>query len=163
MWSCSRSQGQPCGERRSAMISSKSFMADLDFLNLIISKDHEVIAMNDFALRHLLEADRLGGDGDHATGEFRSVQIANSNHFAGIEISFAAGDPGREQTFAFLTKSASGAIIEIKGTFGMVKESNPAFAAGEAFFIGDKERPDLFAPNELFQDGRVFSGSNDQR
>lgn len=89
-------------------------MPDFDFLNLIIAlKNYQVVPMNHLSFWHLFEAYDFRRDGDHAAGEFGSVEITDSNYVAGLESPFVTSNTGREKALAFLAKSAFRAIIDI--------------------------------------------------
>src|SRR5690349_19634241 len=124
MWFCSRSQGHPCGERKSAMIFKRSLIADFDFLNRIILKYYQIITVNDLSFRHLLCPNCVGSDGNDTSRKFCSIKVTNPHHFPRFERAFTTRNPRWQQTFTLLPERAASAFIHVEDPFGVMKESN---------------------------------------
>ena len=86
--------------------------------------------MDDDVLGKLFGLDQRGIKAGDAAGEFGAVRITNPNNLVLEKRSFAFRDPGQKQALPCFTKCALGAGIDLKRPFGLMKESNPAFAAG---------------------------------
>ncbi len=119
MCDCSRSHGQPVGERSFAMTLSKSFIAVFFFIELFGHRDtgrtekihfqtlcslclcgksqnHQVVAMHEFHPRKFFGADFFGAKLRNAARELGSVQIANADDIARVKISLAPRHAGRQ-------------------------------------------------------------------
>src|SRR6476619_5264023 len=88
----------------------------------LLSKNHEVIPMND------LDAFQFSGGDFHriksgdATGEFGSVEITNPHDFPGSECAFATGNAGWQQTAAAFTEGFLCAGVDEQRAFGVMKK-----------------------------------------
>src|SRR5207247_737883 len=118
-WSCSRSQGQPLGERKRAITLIKSLMAEVRF---IPSEDDQIIPM------HHLDPLELPGFNFtcikpyDSAGELQAVQITNAHDFPRRELALAPRHARRQQTLARVAQGLLGALVHEQRAFGMVKE-----------------------------------------
>ena len=91
-------------------------MGDFVFFKRIIgSENDEIIAMDHFLPRDLLEANRLGFHIGHATRELSPVQVADTYDVAFVKLAFRSRDSRRQKTFALLAKRFFCALIDPRG------------------------------------------------
>src|SRR5439155_21631863 len=75
------------------------------------SQDHQVVAMHHLNPRQLSGLDFAGIESRYPARELGPVQIANPHDFATAELTFAPGDPGRQQALAALAQGPLGPVI----------------------------------------------------
>ena len=92
-----------------------------------------------------------------------SVPSRNPHDIPGAKISFAARDTGRQEAFASFAQGLLCSLINKERAFGMMKESNPPFAALEPSGLGNENRPFLRPLQDASENGLLFAGGDDHR
>src|SRR5215469_14610969 len=91
------------------------------------SQDYKIVPMHQLYAGGLFAADFFRTKFCNAPRELCSVQVANTDDIAGVEIPFTAGNTRRQQTLAAFSQGLFGASIHEQRAFGMMEKSNPAF------------------------------------
>src|SRR6516162_5957796 len=116
MCDCSRSHGQPVGERNLAMTRSKSSMERFFFMGQEEggSENDKIVPMYQLDAGELFPADFIRTKFCNAAGKLHSVQVANTDDISSIKIAFAAGDARREQALSIFAQGLFSAFINIQ-------------------------------------------------
>src|SRR5579884_3340635 len=130
-------------------------------LTTVISKYHQIIAMDNLRARPFSRLDLRGTKIGDASREFCPFKVANAQHIPGVEFSFATRHAGRQQTFSFLAQRRFRAVIHEKRSFWMMKKSDPALPPLQTRRLRHKNRSLLFALDDPRQHAFLLPGRND--
>jgi len=101
--------------------------------------------MDDFLTGELTVSDLHRVKAGDTARELGAVLIADAYDLVFGEVAFATGDARRKQAAAFFAQSFLRAFVDVKRAFWVVKECDPAFAAGELAGLRDEDRS-FFCP-----------------